>query len=370
MGDNVNKKYVISFPRLANYYVPIFNLLNNSVDKNICDILIPKNMSNRTLELGSKVSPDYVCSPFKYNMGNFIESLECGANVIIQAGGGCRYGYYAEVQKQILEDMGYKFDYIQLFTTKKIDITSIYNTFKKFNPKITISKLAYNFLLALKVLTILDEFEDYIRDNFVYQININDFITIHKEFLSNLMYVKDIHSLHNLKEKYFNKLYNVKQVSNLDKSKYIKIGIVGELFSSMEPFASLNIEKKLASMNVKTKRYTTATYLLFKKGLAQKKLIDTASDYISYPLGADGTESITHTLELIKMGYDGIIHIKPFGCTPEINAMPILQKISIDNNIPIMYITFDSQMSEEGFNTRIEAFYDMIKMNKEKNKLA
>lgn len=371
MGDKMNKKkYIISFPHLGNYYVPIFNLLNNTVDKELCEIMVPKKMSTKTLEIGSKVSPDYVCSPFKYNMGNFIESLENGANVLIQAGGGCRYGYYAEVQKQILEDMGYDFKYIQLFSAKKVDLISVYNNFKIFNPKITISKLAYNFLLAIKILTILDDFEDYIRDNFVYQIKSKDFNNIHKEFLKKLMYVKDIHSLNKLKKIYFNKIQNVELISDDEKYKYIKIGIVGELFSSMEPFASLNIENKLAKMGVKTKRYTTATYLLFKKGFAQNKLLSTSKDYISYQFGADGTESIAHTLELIKMGYDGIIHIKPFGCTPEINAMPILQKISIDKNIPIMYITFDSQMSEEGFKTRLEAFYDMIRMRKDKKELA
>ena len=204
----------------------------------------------------------------------------------------------------------------------------------------------------------------------VYQINNIDFLKLHKDFLNELMEVKDINKLNILKKVYFKKMYNVKLVSQDIRDKYIKIGIVGELFSSMEPFSSMFIEKKLAEMNVKTKRYTTVTYLLFKKGFSQKKLLEESKNYINYQFGADGTESIAHSLELINMGYDGIIHIKPFGCTPEINAMPILQKISNDYNIPIMYITFDSQMSEEGFKTRLEAFYDMIKMNKEKKHLA
>ena len=364
------KKYIISFPHLGNYYVPIYNLLNNTVDKNLCEIMIPKKMTLRTLEVGSKASPEHICSPFKYNMGNFIESLENGANVLIQAGGGCKYGYYAEVQKQILEDMGYNFTYIQLFSSQKLDINYIYNSFKMFNPKLTIIKLAYNFLLAFKILFILDKFEEYIRENMVYQINNTDFLKLHKDFLNELMEVKDINKLNILKKVYFKKMYNVKLVSQDIRDKYIKIGIVGELFSSMEPFSSMFIEKKLAEMNVKTKRYTTVTYLLFKKGFSQKKLLEESKNYINYQFGADGTESIAHSLELINMGYDGIIHIKPFGCTPEINAMPILQKISNDYNIPIMYITFDSQMSEEGFKTRLEAFYDMIKMNKEKKHLA
>jgi benzoyl-CoA reductase/2-hydroxyglutaryl-CoA dehydratase subunit BcrC/BadD/HgdB len=65
-------------------------------------------------------------------------------------------------------------------------------------------------------------------------------------------------------------------------------------------------------------------------------------------------------LELAKKNYDGIIHIKSFGWTPEINAMPILSKISNEYQIPIIYFSFDSQDNEVGVNTRLEAFYDMI----------
>lgn len=49
--------------------------------------------------------------------------------------------------------------------------------------------------------------------------------------------------------------------------------------------------------------------------------------------------------------------------------MPILHKISEEKGIPMMYLTFDSQTSETGIKTRIEAFYDMLKMKKDNNSL-
>ena len=55
-----------------------------------------------------------------------------------------------------------------------------------------------------------------------------------------------------------------------------------------------------------------------------------------------------------------------FGCTPELNAMSILSKVSEDYNIPIIYFSFDSQDSEVGIETRLEAFYDMIIAKKKK----
>ena len=78
--------------------------------------------------------------------------------------------------------------------------------------------------------------------------------------------------------------------------------------------------------------------------------------------------SIDKALEFAKKHYDGIIHVKSFGCTPEIDAMPVLQNISNDFKIPILYFSFDSQTSETGIQTRLEAFYDMIVMRKEGRK--
>lgn len=77
---------LVAFPQLANYYVPIKFLLNKLTD---CKIIKTPKITKKTVELGVKNSPEFVCMPFKYNLGNFIEALEEGANVLLQAGGGC-----------------------------------------------------------------------------------------------------------------------------------------------------------------------------------------------------------------------------------------------------------------------------------------
>jgi benzoyl-CoA reductase/2-hydroxyglutaryl-CoA dehydratase subunit BcrC/BadD/HgdB len=87
---------------------------------------------------------------------------------------------------------------------------------------------------------------------------------------------------------------------------------------------------------------------------------------LKYDIGATGMDTVTEAIDLAKKKYDGIIHIKSFGCTPEIDSMPVLQNISNDYKIPILYFSFDSQTSETGIRTRLEAFYDMIVMRKEK----
>ncbi len=46
----------------------------------------------------------------------------------------------------------------------------------------------------------------------------------------------------------------------------------------------------------------------------------------------------------------------------------MLQKVSEDYSVPVLYLTYDSQTSDTGLDTRLEAFYDMLSMKKEKSK--
>ena len=46
---------IISFPLVGNYYVPVKYLLNNVGN---CKVLDPPNITNKTIELGNKHSPN------------------------------------------------------------------------------------------------------------------------------------------------------------------------------------------------------------------------------------------------------------------------------------------------------------------------
>ena len=104
-------KKIISFPHVGDYYYPFSKLLTLLTEQ---EVIIPPPITKKTLELGTKYAPDTVCIPFKYNLGNFIESLNEGANILFTAGGGCRYRYYAEVTETILKDLGYQFTFYKL----------------------------------------------------------------------------------------------------------------------------------------------------------------------------------------------------------------------------------------------------------------
>lgn len=348
----MNKK--ITFPHIGNYYIPIYYLLNKITKS---EIIIPPPITKKTIELGAKYSPDYVCVPFKYNLGNFIESLDKGANIILQAGGGCRYGYYAELQEQILKDLNYKFEFVNFIEDNHLSIFKVYKFAKSLNPKLNILKYFYYLTNTILMVIIMDKLGIYMREYIGFAKEENSFEKIeqnlHQELKGKISKLKLLKIYLKYKHKYKKCPINIP-------NNILKVGIVGELYSIMEPYSSCYIEKKLAKKGIQVKRYTTITYLLLKKKHQLKKHLKKGKNYLKYHLGADATESVVLTQELAKLGFDGIIHIKSFGCTPEINAMPILAKVSKDNKIPIIYFSFDSQDNTVGVDTRLEAFYDMI----------
>lgn len=354
-----NKEEIISFPHLGDYCVPIEYLLKKLTPYKV---MPAPPITKKTLELGSKYAPDYVCIPFKYNLGNYIEALENKATILLQAGGGCRYGYYAEVQEKILKDLGYKFDFYSLVDQDHFKVNYLYKIFKELNPKLSFFRFARYSLLALYMIYEMDEVDKIIRKNIGFEKEKGTFKKMKKEYLNELKKAKGFFHVKRITKKYKKKLNKIE----IDKKEdCLKVGIIGELYTAMEPFATYFLEEELAKMNIEIKRFTNVTYLLFEKALKTKKMLRKIHKYCHYSLGADGMDNVYRAKYLIENEYDGIIHTKPFGCTPEIGAIPIIDKVCKEYNMPIIYFSFDSETSETGIKTRLEAFYDMLLAKKE-----
>lgn len=352
---------IISFPQLGNYHIPITTLLKQLFPKD--EILPPLPTTKRTIELGSRHSPDFVCVPFKYNLGNYIESLERGATLLAQCGGGCRYGYYGEIQQTILADLGYEFDFLSL-ARENARLPAAYRHFRKHGSTASFPTFLSSLYLVSSIIRVMDEIERFVRERVGFERHPGMLAVVQESFLAKLPF---IHSHKMLHQHYTS---TKKALANIPidlPDHLLRVGIVGELYSSMEPCSNFFLEKELAAHGMFVNRYMNLSFLLFQKHKKIPQMQKEAGRYLRYDIGAEGTGSIAHAHKLVQQHYDGIIHVKPFGCTPEINAMPMLQNISADYGVPILYFSFDSQTSETGVKTRIEAFADMIKMAALKN---
>ena len=351
----------IAFPHMGDYYIPA-NFLLSHIFKNTEVIKAPKK-KKKTIELGTKYSPEFICTPFKYTLGTMIECLEKNADILIQMGGGCRYGYYAPLQEEILKNLGYKCKVLNLVSEGEPNLKRINKLLKKIAPKYSKIKALYYSFITFKMVKYMDIIDNYIRENIGFEIEKGSFENLKNQMLVTFSHIKNYRELKRTYKRYLNKFHKIK-VHKPDNR--LKIGIIGELYTIMEPFSNYYLEKQLAQYHIEIKRFTNVHYLLFEKAKKYKKYQKYSKDYFTYNMGADAADNIARCKYLCENGYDGIIHIKSSFCTPEIGAMPIINKIASTYQKPVLFFSFDSATSETGIKTRLEAFYDMLEMRKEK----
>lgn len=355
---------------MGNMYIPLesfFRYLGITV---IC----PPRCSSRTLEIGIKHSPESACLPLKINIGNFIEALELGADTIIMAGGigPCRFGYYNVVQKEILGDAGYDFNMLVLEPPKG-NLQNLLNkisiiTNKRKNSLRKILKSCHIAWTKAKILDDVDKITSCIRAT---ELNKGD-VDIEKEkiiqLLRNTFDTRKLFQLWNDTQKVFNKIPTNKS------NKALKVGIVGEIYTVLEPFVNFDIEKQLNNLGVQVIRSIYMTdwvkqnlFPNFLRPKDHKELLNLSKPYINCFVGGHGQETVAESIYFAQKGFDGIIQLLPFTCMPEIVAKSVLPTVSKEVNIPIMTLVLDEHSAEAGIKTRLEAFVDMIRFKKEAN---
>jgi len=316
-------------------------------------------MTKRTLEIGSRHSPDMICTPFKTTLGNFIEAAEQGANVFVMPGVGCRLGFYDILQKQILDDLGFDCEMITLFeyipTVKRL-----YTSLSSINPDLTHEDFDAVFGLVVKITVDMDNLAYFMRRNIAFEVNKGEYEKCYQAYLQEVKSAQDVAEAEYIGEKYKEKIESI-VINKPDRP--IRIGIIGEIYIVVEPFSNCNMEKWLAEHGVEIIRPFDLSQMAVAIFTVDEQ-VKNSGGYVDYNIGSTANDAIAQAYQMIQDGIDGIIHVKPSSCSPEITAMTILQNISQDCNVPFMYMTFDTETSEAGVHTRLEAFYDMIVMKR------
>lgn len=350
----------ITYPHLGSYAVafkPIAALIG--------EVVVPPPITRRTIELGCAHSPESACIPFKYNLGNFIEALERGANVLVQAGGGCRYGYYGEVQQRILKRLGYTFTFLKL--GGNCNLITAARMLKAFEPRLSYYPQIFRaFRLAYRRLKCIDAVEASLRLTVGFEKEQGAGERLHARLLAELDRASTVEDVEELEETCRRA---VRAIETDKPPRPLRVGVIGEFYVVIEPFSNFFLEKELARRGMEVHRFVTVTSVLHDAlsfGRSNKRHLEHARPYLKHHIGAHGTESVAVAHRLIREGFDGIIHLKPFGCMPEVSAMSALQRMAREYRFPILHFSFDALTSETGVKTRLEAFYDMLMMRNKK----
>lgn len=328
-------------------------------------VLTPPPITKHTLELGSKYSPETVCLPFKVTLGNFIEALEQGADTIVTCGGvgPCRLGYYAEVQKGLLEQLGYEFEMLVI----EPDLIDVLKKLRIVSNKKSLREIYHAFQFAGAKMNALDRIEQSITSLRPYQKCPGLADDIWQKAVDDIDSAESINTVTNILQ---DALFQIER-NKYQEAEPLKIGLVGEIYVMLEPFINQSLVRLLGNMGVEVHKTMYLSdyvrgHLLRKREYLDKyeELFDKAKPYLGHYVGGHGLKSIGHTIDLSEAGFDGIIQAYPFTCMPEVIAKNILPKVSKDMNIPILSLVYDEQSGEAGVVTRLEAFIDLLKSRK------
>lgn len=133
----------------------------------------------------------------------------------------------------------------------------------------------------------------------------------------------------------------------------IKILILGHPYNIYDDFVNMGILKKLYDQGVEVITSDDVDEITFRhySDNLKKRIFWT-----------QGRKIIGSAYAMIERGIvDGIIYLSAFGCGLDSVLIHIVEQKSHKYNVPFMTMTFDEQTGEAGFNTRFEAFIDMMK---------
>jgi predicted nucleotide-binding protein (sugar kinase/HSP70/actin superfamily) len=358
----------ISFPNLGNSYLAAKALFDGLG----IEYVMPMPSNKTSLEIGSLHSPEEICLPFKIMIGNYIQSIENGADTIIITGscGPCRYGEYCELQMNLIKKLGYNLDFIVIDAPKDIGTEELLNRIYKVSGESSKSKIEKIRALqnAYRVVKLIDEIEGKLRYLAGYEKNRGDCKNMLKSCREDAEKTKSPEEMLRVLKEYRKKIGTIELDKNKDP---VKIAIMGEIYTILEPFSNLYIEDKLMDYGVSTKKGLNPSWwfknmVLSSININSLDIKRASKKYLPHYIGGHARECIGEAVLAHEEGYDGAIQIFPFGCMPEIVSKSILPAVSKDKDFPIMTLVVDEMTGEAGYVTRIEAFLDLLERRKKK----
>lgn len=355
----------LTFPRLGDSHI-YGRLLFSELG---VEIVIPSANTSKGLERGAAISPEDICLPFKIMADNLISASLEGADTVVMPAtmGPCRLGQYGELLKTILAKQGYDFQWILLDSTKAIGIREL---LRRLNSLISSSHCSRTKVMAslAKTYRLIRNFERLEAEARILSAKDKrkgDTKRILRSCRNQLLKAEGINRGLEIVREAKKKLRNAERDPT---AKPLKFLLTGEIYTLIEPFANHYIEESLMDAgvsfvkNISIGWWIKNTILNPLGGLmAEKK----ANPYLQYRIGGYAKETIGDVLKYKKNNYDGVIHILPAGCMPEIVAKSVFQGLSENESLPVLSIIYDEMGGQAGYLTRVEAFIDMVERKKE-----
>ncbi|KKQ95081.1 MAG: hypothetical protein UT66_C0005G0020 [candidate division CPR2 bacterium GW2011_GWC1_39_9] len=367
------KNHVVTVPQMGTMSI----LVEDWMKRLGIDFLPPSPLNNKMIEVGASVSPEFACFPLKATIASIMNSADNGADIALMVGGygPCRFGYYGEVYKAILKENGYD-KKIRICTLEPMTSgEGLLNDLQKFfGPLIELSSkskptIYWHLTRSFKKAVCMDKIESMLLSIRAKEKYRGDTQKKYDEAVGLLRSAKNDKELAKYQEEAVDVMNSVELDSN---RKTFKIGVVGEFYVVLEPFINMNIERLLNELGIEIER---AIYITDWTGPKNAEKVAGINNFDAHKLakpwidgwcGGDCTANVGHAIHYINEGIDGIIHLYPFGCMPDIMALEALEIITAEAQTPFLSIQIDEKTGQAGIVTRLQAFTNIVRKETEK----
>ena len=335
---------------------------------------IPPYTSKKTLSYGTKYSPEAVCLPYKLILGNFVEAIEGGVDYVamITSPGICRLGEYGTNIQETLSDLGYHANYIELSLYD--GIKGLFDFLKRLTGKNDPILFSRAIVLITRIIFLLDDLDTALSYYRAREVVFGEAEKHYKKALRLISNVSNTRMLNSCRKRVFKEMSKTEIDPNRE---VLYVDLTGEIFLVCDKFSNQNIERELGKMGVQTRRsLTVGSFLkdaiipkIFRKNDEETHLERAermAKPYLMRDIGGDALECVSDVAYANAKGKDGIIHISPFTCMPEIMSQNIFPKMREEHDIPILSLVMDEQTGKAGYITRLEASVDLMRRKKRK----
>lgn len=345
----------LAIPNLGNYSVA----LAAAVESLGIEAWATTCTTAESMRLGIEASPESTCLPFKAHIGHFLEAANAGVEyaLITNSIGTCRLRYYRKLEEQILAERNVK---MRIFGLG-------YDGFKPpvvrfFNPKLgPFLRCVAN---AAQKIGAVDQLETTGWRTRPLELRPGDTTKVMNEALKDLWACKTAKATKAFRATVAERFA---AVPIEPERPVVKVGLVGEVAVLRDRTLNQDIAETLGRLGVEVYNF----FLLgaevgsifginFRNPNSEAALAKVAEPYLGCAVGGHALGSVAQTMRCAKRGFDGMVHLAPAGCMPEVSIRPILRKIAGDLDIPVLMLSFDEHTSPVGTATRIEAFVDIL----------
>jgi len=314
-----------------------------------------------TIAKGISLSPEFSCFPFKVLLGSLAQGVERGADVFVVPFGrsvsACQLADFGMAQRYILRRLGHDFDIVQRNTVRP---DRVLESFRPHKPDITLMQVSEGVLVAAQKLLLLESLEDHCRD--IYLVSRKREAEAFREKW--IRAIDGTDSILELLELGLRMDEARASHPEIDPSSRLRIAVIGDMYTINEKIINNGIFERLCDLGVYAENGIKLR-MLFDPGLPpatpdEMALSVKAKGYLRHNIGGFADDTVRSAIRFAEKGYDGLIHIYPFSCMPEVVVRTVLPRVSADFDIPVLNLPIDEQTGDAGFTTRVEAFVDLI----------